>query len=366
MKAWILGLATTVPPYQYSQEEAAEKFIHILSPPEDKEQFIRKMYQNSAIQTRHSVVNDFKKEREGWHFWGSDYPKNAPGMSERNEMYKKEAPKLACEAAKKALQSWGGDPSLITHVISVSCTGVVAPGIEFDLIRLVGLKPTVNRLGINFMGCFGAFKGLSVAQAFAKENPAHRILVVCTELCSLHLQSDLDLETLTANALFADGAAAAVIGIHPHPQETPLWEIVNTHSMGLEKSLDKMSWEASDQGFLIRLSHTVPVLIGKSIKAFVQELLPSDLNYYTCDWAIHPGGKSILQAVEKAMQLNEDQTRASWEILADYGNMSSATFLFILERLIAQPKQKPWSVGLAFGPGLSIEGMLLRRPIERE
>jgi predicted naringenin-chalcone synthase len=365
MHATILGLATAVPSSHYFQRDIVEKFIQIFSIPDEKKTALRKMYQNSAINKRHSVIEDFHNEREEWKFWGQDYPKTIPGMSSRNEVYKKEAPKLAFKAAQKALLNWGGDPSSITHVISVSCTGIMAPGIEFDLIRLLKLKSTINRLGINFMGCFGAFKGLSVAQAFAKEDPTHRILVVCTELCSLHLQDGLDTETLTANALFADGAAAAIIGTTPLSTENPLWEIVKMKSLGLENSLDKMSWEASDKGFFMRLSPTVPVLIGKQIKAFIDRLIPQSLSYNQCDWLIHPGGKSILQAIEKALILNKDQTQASWNTLTDYGNMSSATFLFVLERLLTQQKKRPWSVGLAFGPGLSMEGAFMRQLSEQ-
>lgn len=355
----ILSVATAVPPHIFPQNEAVEKFIDILGLNSEKSSTLRKLYQNSAIDQRYSVVEDFKKERSEWLFWGSDYPKTVPGMSQRNEMYKKEAPKLAYEATKKAIERWGGDPSDITHVISVSCTGMVAPGIEFDLTEMLKLNPAVNRLGINFMGCFGAFKGLSVARAFAMENPRHRVLVVCTELCSLHLQSDLDPETIVANSLFADGSAAVVVGQEPSPHEKPLWTLEKAHSLKLDNTRDKMGWEASDRGFLIRLSHTVPVHIGRSIKMFVDQLVPKALSLEECGWVIHPGGKSVLQAVEKALCIDRHQTQASWDVLAKYGNMSSATFLFILEHLLKQKDPAPWLVGLAFGPGLSMEGMLL-------
>lgn len=356
----ILSVGTAIPPHVFPQDEAMEKFIEILDLNPEKSNILRKLYQNSAIDQRHSVTGDFKKERSEWHFWGSDYPKKVPGMSQRNEVYKREAPKLAYEAAKKAIERWGGDPSAITHVISVSCTGMVAPGIEFDLTQMLKLNPAVNRLGINFMGCFGAFKGLSVAKAFAMEDPGHRILVVCTELCSLHLQADLDPETTVANSLFADGSAAVIVGQKPQPQERPLWAIEKIHSLKLDNTRDKMGWEASDRGFLIRLSHTVPVHVGRSIKTFVDQLIPNTLSIQECGWAIHPGGKSILQAIEKALSIDREKTQASWDILAKYGNMSSATFLFILEHLLQQNDRTPWLVGLAFGPGLSMEGMLLK------
>ncbi len=357
MTAAILGLGTASPPYIYNQDEVAEKFISMFNLDEAKSRALRQLYQNTGITKRHSIQSDFKNDRQKWHFWGEDYPKTVPGMGKRNLIYKQEAPKLAIQAAEKALQNWGGNPSELTHVISVSCTGMYAPGIEFELMQALQLNPSVNRLGINFMGCFGAFKGLSVARAFALENPQNRILVVCTELCSLHLQASQDLDTILGNAIFSDGAAAIVVG----SGEKGLWQIANLKSIGLQNSTDKMSWEASDTGFQMKLSHKVPVLLGRHIQSFVHDLLPQGLKMDNCDWPIHPGGKSILQAIEKALGLNKSQTQASWSVLSDYGNMSSCTFLFVLERLMQQEEQKPWAVGLAFGPGLSLEGAVFKR-----
>lgn len=361
MHATILALATATPPYQFQQMDIAERFIEMLAIAGDKKDLLLKTYQNSGILTRHCVMNDFKGGRQEWDFWGPDYPEIIPGMAHRNAFFKKKAPELAIEAAKKALENWGGDPSAITHVISVSCTGLIAPGIEYYLMQALDLPLSVNRLGINFMGCFGAFKGLSVAQAFAKENPKNRVLVVCTELCSLHLQTDLDYETIVANSLFADGAAAVIVGVDPQDSEKPMWDIMNMQSIGIENTFEKMSWEASDKGFLMRLSHTVPVHIGRHIQAFIKQLVSQDISLETCDWAIHPGGKSIIQAIERTFKLKSSQTEASWQTLANFGNMSSATYLFVLDYLSKQVQQTPWTIGLAFGPGLSVEGMLLHQ-----
>lgn len=357
----IFALGTAVPPYVYFQEELAKQSIAVFELNQEKSNLLNRIYHNSAIQKRHSILDDFHKPREEWTFLGSQYPQTVPGMSSRNLRYKAEAPKLAREAALKALERWGGDRSHISHVISVSCTGVLAPGIEFHLMQELGLSPTVNRLGINFMGCFGAFKGLSVARAFALENKNHRILLVCTELCSLHIQAETDSETITGNSLFADGAAAAIVGGTPKAEETPLWNIIRTHSYGFENSINKMTWEASDKGFLMRLCHTIPVLIRRHIKNFIEDLLKEEMAFEHCDWVIHPGGKSIIQAVERALNLKADQTQSSWEIFANYGNISSATFLFVLEHLSRQAHIRPWSVGVGFGPGLSVEGILLNR-----
>lgn len=357
----ILALGTAVPKPTYFQEEIIKQYIEIFNIPPEKRSVIERIYNNSSIIKRHSVIDDFQKPRTEWKFWGSNYPHTVPSMSQRTLVYKEEAPKLSLQATRQTLEKWGGNLSELTHLIFVSCTGTIAPGVEYYLMQELGLSPTINRLGINFMGCFGAFKGLSVARAFALENPRHRILLVCTELCSLHLQADQEEEIYIGNSLFSDGSATAILGVDPKETETPVWETVKTHSLGLNNCLDKMSWEASDRGFLMRLSHKVPVYLGRHIKEFVTALLPDNLSIDACDWAIHPGGKSILQAIEKALQLKSDQTQSSWETLAQYGNMSSATFLFVLDHL-SQQKRRPWAAGLAFGPGLSVEGLLLRSP----
>jgi predicted naringenin-chalcone synthase len=357
MEASILAISTAVPSYAFAQEEVADKLIDILSIDPEKAKTVRKLYQNSAIRTRYSVIPDFHKERDQWHFWGSEFPKTVPGMAQRNDRYK--APKLAHQAAVKAVDSWGGDPETITHLISVSCTGVVAPGIEFDLMRRLKLKFSTQRLGINFMGCFGAFKGLAVAQSFAKEDPKHRILLVCTELCSLHFQVDQTPDNMLANSIFSDGAAAVIVGADPKSHENSIWEIRHKWSLGLDNTWDKMGWEAGDTGFLMKLSHTVPVVLGRQMTSFLHSLI--DCSYADCDWAIHPGGKSIIQSLEKALQIDGGLTKASWDILANYGNMSSATFLFVLNRLLELKSSKKLTVGIGFGPGLSVEGILLSK-----
>lgn len=379
--SFILGVSSAVPDTFYFQEDVAKKLMEIFSLSSEKRETLNRIYRHSSIHKRHSVIDDFHKSRQDWEFWGSEYPKRTPGMGERNLRYKKDAPKLAEAAAKKLLDKWGGDRSKITHLISVTCTGVIAPGIEFYLMENLGLSRSLNRLGINFMGCFGAFKGLSVAFAFAQANPDARILLVCTELCSLHMHGEEDHEAILANSLFSDGSAVVLIGGNPREGERPLREIVRVHSFGFHNSMDKMSWEASDSGFRMRLCHTVPVVIKRHMLEFAGQLLGKDVKTDKCDWAIHPGGTSIIQAIEKSLQLSEDQTVSSWNVLRDYGNMSSATFLFVLEDLFERESEKEkergrernkeretekederiWTAGVGFGPGLSAEGILLKK-----
>ena len=343
--AYILSLATASPNYCFKQEEVVDNMIKRMNFSEEQSKKLKNLYDNSSIHTRFSVLENFDSLYKG------------PTSKERNEIYKKEAPKLALKAAKKALAASQENPQHISHIISVSCTGMMAPGIECHLIKELGLSPTISRLGINFMGCFGAFNGISVANALAKENPKNRILLVCTELCSLHAQLDLSSDTILANSLFADGAGACVIG-----DEAPqgyLWEITRRSSHIFPDSNHFMSWDVGDSGYTMKLSARVPVLIKNGIKPFVHHLLEKNCAFEECSWAIHPGGKSIIQAIEKGCDLQPQQTSGSWETLRDYGNMSSATFLFVLEKCIKLDRK--WTVGIAFGPGLSMEGLLMKR-----
>lgn len=361
MRPFIFALSTLNPSHKMLQKDIGNRVIQMLSLKGEMADTLRKIYANSAIHYRYSVIEDFFKSREEWTFWGKAYPRNSPGMLQRNECYKKEAPALSQAVSSRALQDWAGSSGDITHVISISCTGVLAPGLEFRLIESLNLNRSVHRLGINFMGCFGAFKGLQVAVALAKEDPSHRILLVCTELCSLHFQASTDLSTLLANSLFSDGAAAAIIGCQARSHEYPLFSIVKQGSLALDHTADKMTWEAGDQGFFMHLSNYVAPLIKRHIASLTESLLQNHTESGSCDWAIHPGGKSILQAVERALKLIPSQTDASWKVLSNYGNMSSATFLFVLKQLVEQQYTHPWVAGVGFGPGLSMEGILLRR-----
>ena len=282
------------------------------------------------------------------------------GMSARNAIYKKEAPALAEKAAKNAFEKWSRPLEEITHIISVSCTGAITPGIEFKLAQSLGLNPYVSRLGINLMGCFGAFKGLSVAHKIACENPSNRILVICTELCTLHFHTAGSLESIVIHSLFADGSAAVIVGSEPRPDENPLYEMIGEKSYALKESEQEMTWDACDLGFDMTLSAKVPGLIEKNIKSFADILIGPGKKFGEIDWVLHPGGKAILEAVENALTLERSQTSSSWNVLSHYGNLSSATFLYVLDDLSERGPKYPWSAGIGFGPGLSIEGILLK------
>lgn len=358
--AWILGLGSALPPYSLSQDGFLEIILQAVDFESELEEKARKIFRNSAIHKRYSVLFDRPNPSLQDSAFTALASGKSPGMGLRNEMYKLHAPPLARAAAEATLDSWGGKREAITHVISVSCTGVLAPGIEFLLIDQLGLSRQVSRIGLNFMGCFGALRALVLAQALAKEDPKNRILLVCTELCTLHFQTDARMDTIVGNALFADGAAGVVIGATPNEGESPQWEIHRHHSWALPASLEEMTWEAGDHGYEMRLSHRIPQALRAHIGQFASELAGERIDPTTSRWALHPGGKAIIHSVGTALGLSPEQLLPTRKILAECGNLSSASILFVLEELGKGLTSPEWTLGVGFGPGLSIEGTLLR------
>lgn len=359
--AMILALDTYVPKSVLTQERyyaGAAKVLGLTTP---QATLLKKIVAGSRIDKRHLVVSDFLEDGFRGDFLGRDETAPLPSTGRRNQFYKKEAPGLAEEACRRTLQNWGGNLSDITHIISVSCTGMIAPGIEFLLVNRLGLSKDVQRLGINFMGCFGAFRGIAVAKALALEHPSHRVLVICTEICSLHFQGNFSAENMVANAIFSDGSAAIVVGAHPCKHENALFEIHAQKSAALSDTQDLMTWEAGDQGYAMRLDPSIPSHLEHNVHAFADRLLGADLPFDQCTWAVHPGGKAILESITKACRLHKDQLSPSWSILKEYGNMSSPTFLFVLKEILSRSCKRKWVAGLGFGPGLSVEGIVLKR-----
>jgi predicted naringenin-chalcone synthase len=358
MKALILALATALPQFSEKQENIGKKVIEALSLTGKIAQTVESVYNRSAISRRYSVLEDIQLPIPELKFWSEDFLSNVPGTEARNEIYKEEAPKLAVEAARKAIEKWSGNSQDITHVIAVSCTGVMAPGLEFIIQQELNLPPNTQRFGLNFMGCFGAFRALALADSIARVDKNNRVLVVCVELCSLHFQIDDRPEVFIGNALFSDGAAATIVGAQARDFEKPLWAIDKFNAYAIKDTRDKMTWSASDTGFVMTLSRDIPKLLEKNAQAGLEPLLNVKA-YPEYTWAVHPGGKTILANLECSLNLTKEQTQASWDVLDQYGNMSSATFLFVLDKLAQKQKLDSKVIGLGFGPGLSIEALLL-------
>ncbi len=373
MSMTLLGIGTAVPDHAISQRDAAALAIGFANAPAGRERTLEALYRKSGIKSRGSVLLE---EPGGRPFAQEFFPPaelattGGPTTGERMARYALEAGRLAIDAARAALAAAGTQPAAITHLVTCSCTGFASPGVDIELIEELGLAPTVARTNVGFMGCHGAFNALRVAEAFTASGAERTVLVVCVELCSLHFQYGAHDDHVVANSLFADGAAAAVCRqAQPAAQSGPEpcgpagpWRLMRQASCVLPGSQREMGWLIGDTGFEMSLSARVPDLIAAHLKpAVAAALAAAGLTLAEiATWAVHPGGPRILSAVEGALDLPADAVAASRNVLAEHGNMSSATILFVLERLRAAGARGPCGA-LAFGPGLAVELAVLDR-----
>ncbi len=276
-----------------------------------------------------------------------------PGTAERMIRFEAEAPPLAARAVADLVPASERDQ--ISHVLVTTCTGLSAPGIDLELIGRCGLRPDVERTVIGFMGCFAAITALRQARHIVRSDPSARVLIVSVELCTLHLQDLSDLERLLAFLVFGDGCAAALVSAEPTGFALERFHTVLEPAAG-----DAITWTVRDQGFDMFLSGKVPAAVGAALTAQSDKVLDGARVEDFDLWAVHPGGRSVLDAVESGLGLGPDDLAASRSVLRDYGNMSSATILFVLEALLRDAKPGARGCGMSFGPGLSAETMLFR------
>jgi len=347
MSVSIVSIGEALPSHRIEQKQFADTLADLHALPDSRREWLRTVCERSAIEQRHSVIPDLSGDSAELFHRGGRCP-----MSRRHAVFAREAPLLAHTSAKHALAHSHIVPDDLTHVIGITCTGVLAPGIEAGLVHSLGLPLDTERLGIHFMGCFGAFKGLATAATIVRENPKAKVLVTCVELCSLHLHQGEENNDLVANAIFGDGSGSAIV-----TSDLEGWEVVRHCSTLIPDTEHQMTWESDDNHFRMFISAFVPKSIMRHIRPFVDKLR-GDIPIEECSFAIHPGGKAVLESVERACGLKKEQTEASWEVLRTVGNISSGTFLFVLNRT---GPDYPYAIGLGFGPGLSVEGILLRR-----
>jgi len=354
MSMEVIGLGTALPASQVSQAEAAELSSRLIGLSQDQENWLTELYQLTGIKCRHLSGLRAFGDLGVW-----ERSEQGPTTQLRMEIYEEQVRPLAIEATKKALAAADTHPDEITHLVTVSCTGFVAPGFDIGLITGLPLAPTVQRTHVGFMGCHGAINGLKVARAFAESQPAGRVLLCAAELCSLHFQFGWDSSRSVANALFGDGAAA-LVGAVPDPiRPSDAWKLTGSGSCLIPDTEDAMGWKIGDHGFEMHLSKRITHLIAEHLKPWLRDWLDSrDLAIEdVATWAIHPGGPRILESVMGPLGLDEHAVEESRTVLSDYGNMSSPTILFILDRLRRRGAPRP-CVALAFGPGLAIEAAL--------
>jgi predicted naringenin-chalcone synthase len=364
----ILGLGTAVPPVSVTRQEGQQIARWVNCHSADQAGWLPHIYGQSGIDKRHmclgrAVIRDILDETrvsQSIFLPRTRTDDRGPTTAERMAAYRDEAPRLAIESTRMALARSGLSAEDITHLVTVSCTGFQAPGVDVALIESLKLARTTQRTHVGYMGCHGALNGLRVARAFVDADPRARVLVCAVELCSLHYHYGWDPQKLIANALFADGAAAVVAGpVEIAPDSA--WRVAACGSCLIPDSTDAMTWTVGDHGFGMTLSKKVPSLIAAHLRPWLEQWL-ADNGVRLEDvvsWAIHPGGPRILEAVVESLRLDQQAARASREVFAAYGNMSSPTVLFILEYLRERGAARP-CVALGFGPGLNAEATLIR------
>ena len=357
MNTTIAGIGTALPRHRISQSDAGEIAKHYSCETAAQQRLFLTLYRRAGVEGRNCVVLDTSEgPLEGRQ---SFYAATPPSTLERMRKYEAEAGALAITASSAALEDAVIEPGRVTHVVTVSCSGFYAPGFDIALVKHLHLPSSVARTHLGFMGCQGALNGLRVARAFLDADPTACVLLCALELCSLHHQYGWDAERIVANALFADGAAAVVALGGPSARSTD-YRIVATGSTLIDDSEDAMSWRIANHGFEMTLSPRVPDLICQHLRPWLEGWLGQQaLDLASVgSWAVHPGGPRILSAFGEATGLDQRCLQISHQVLADHGNMSSPTILFILEELRKASAPRP-CVALAFGPGLTIEAALL-------
>ncbi len=376
MGGQITGIGTAVPHYQANSKASATFATKISCVTSGESRKLQALYRRTGINQRGSVllkehaVSDIASD---FYAPAANTQDRGPSTKVRNDRYGYEAPALAKRAASGALQTSGLMSEEITHLVTVSCTGFNAPGIDIALIDELELPFTTQRIQVGFMGCHAAINGLRVANGIIAEAKHAKVLMCCVELCSLHYQYGTVTDHIVSNALFADGSAAIVLESDrrqrgssstiqsTHSVPLPLGTVAATGSFLVPKSRDAMTWSIGDNGYQMTLSARVPHLIEEHLAAYLSDFLQQHGESIGSieGWAVHPGGSRILSAVENSLALPTNALATSRSVLANHGNMSSATMLFILKRFSAENQPKPW-VMLGFGPGLEIEASLIR------
>ena len=363
--ATILGIGTATPKFKVDTQTSADFAERTSFAAPSHSRRVKALYRRSGIEHRGCVL---LAEDDASDLLNEFYPPalsnldRGPSTELRSQRYAAEAPVLGLASCQRALQQSGVSANEITHLVSVSCTGFSAPGIDIALIDQLKLPITTERVQVGFMGCHGAINGIRAARGLIASDDA-RVLLCSVELCSLHYQYGVEADQIISNALFADGSGALVLTSPTDPNcgQTERGQIVATGSCLVPASRDAMTWQIGDHGYEMTLSAQVPSLIETHLSSFLETWLAEQGESIASigGWAVHPGGTRILSAVEQGLSLGPDALTSSREVLRKHGNMSSATMLFVLEHLESINQPKPWLM-LGFGPGLEIEVALIR------
>lgn len=356
----IISIATGVPSYKHKQEDLFSFAEKVYCHDEAESRKLRFLYNHSGIESRYSVVPDYSASpSERILFPPSEDLEPFPSLEQRMRIFHGNAAKLSANTILDCIEGKLKKEE-ITHLITVSCTGMSAPGIDLQVMEILGLPQNIVRTSVNFMGCYAAVHALKIANAFCNSSENANVMIVCTELCTLHFQKDPSTDNITSSLLFADGCAAILV----QNSDTNIKgiQVNNFFSDVSFKGKKDMAWELSSKGFLMTLTGYVPDLIKEDFKSLVDKALINagkkieDITH----WCVHPGGKKILESISSSLGFTNEPLKYSYDVLKEYGNMSSPTILFVLKKILTEFEQgnvdeNNLVFGAAFGPGLTME-----------
>lgn len=357
----IISIGTAVPNYR-TEQSTILKYMQTAYNDETTSRKLNILFHKSGINIRYSVLPDFGDTHSKYNFFNAE----VPDVAQRLAVFKENAASLAISAIKNAFQKLNTTIADfgITHLITVTCTGIYAPGLGAALIEKLVLPDDIFHTSINFMGCNAAFPALNLADMITKTNEDAKVLIVCVELCTLHFQAVDNNDNLLANTIFGDGSAAVVVvsdQAAKNNHQSGLC-INGFYSLLLGKGKNLMGWNITPVNFEMVLDTDIPGFIGNEVTEIVIKasekfkITPSAID----KWAIHPGGKKILDSIKRQMQLSDSDMQYSCKVLSDYGNMSSPTILFVLNEIMQTRQAEGETIfSMGFGPGLSIESALL-------
>ena len=364
---YIHAIETAVPAVSLAQDDVRRLLYGTLERSRLAQRLTNTVFGASGVDTRHLFLAEVDQETDmGQSFLELD-PTASPSTSVRNDLAVTESRRLAALAARAALHTAALDTAEVTHVITVSCTGFSAPGIDYGLVRDLDLPASTRRVHIGFMGCCAAFPALATARSITQAEPDAVVLVVCVEICSLHLKVGEDVDAIVASSLFADGSAAMIVSAREPRGGATVLRLDALQTSLTSTGEQDLTWRIGDNGFEMVLSTKVPKIIEAEIADALTPLAEAlgangSVEWRHVDrWAIHPGGPAILDRVEKSLGLLPQQVAPSRDILRRFGNMSSATVLYVLEQIMDNaPEKGEKGLMLSFGPGFSAQRVLLQ------
>ncbi len=349
VRAYLNRIATAVPAHDIHQAFAT--YAEGLIPELKRRRLFRRMAERSQISQRWSCLQATDGSNLAIDTSGFYRPGAFPSTGERMRLFEAMAPDLAMDAVRSL--ALGAQASAITHLIVTCCTGFAAPGLDLQIAARLGLDPSVERTMVGFMGCYAAINALKLARHIIRSESRAQVLVVALELCTLHLRETEDIEQALTFLVFGDGCAAALVTAEPVGLSLDRF-----YAQVARENDDQITWNIRDQGFDMFLSGQVPASVGRALRTGQAQILDGALPDSIDLWAVHPGGRTVLDAVEIAFALPPKALAASREVLSRFGNMSSATVLFVLKSLMDGATEGQHGCAMAFGPGLTAETML--------